>query len=57
MSDATEKIITKEEQEEIKEFISIVLTLPTTDKVILLSNAKAFKTLRDIEKQQGTKNV
>ena len=45
-----EKIIPEEEREEIKEFVSILLLLPKEDRAILLSNANAFKTRRDIEK-------
>lgn len=50
MKNEIKKIISKDEQEEIKEFISILLLLPAEDRAILLSNANAFKTRRDIEK-------
>ena len=42
--------VSKEEQEEIKEFISTLLLLPKEDRAILLSNANAFKVRRDIER-------
>lgn len=42
--------IPKEEQEEIKEFVSTLLLLPKEDRAVLLSNANAFKVRRDIEK-------
>lgn len=50
MSDLLEKVIQKDEQEEIKEFISILLVLSKEDRAILLSNANAFKARHDIEK-------
>lgn len=42
------------EREEIKEFVSVLLLLPEEDRAILLSNANAFKTRRDIEKARKT---
>lgn len=42
--------IPKEEQEEIKEFVSTLILLPKEDRAVLLSNANAFKVRRDIEK-------
>ena len=47
--DVLEMAIPKEEQEEIKEFISL-LVLPKEDRAVLLSNANAFRVRRDIEK-------
>lgn len=55
MTNILEKVITEEEQEEIKEFISTVLILPRQDRAILLSNANAFRALRAIEKQEKDK--
>lgn len=40
-------------KEEITEIVSVFMDLPKTDRMILLSNANAFKTLRNIEKQQS----
>ncbi len=50
MADLLEMTIPKNEQEEIKEFISTLLLLPKEDRAVLLSNANAFKVRRDIEK-------
>ena len=50
MENLLEMTVSKEEQEEIKEFISTLLLLPKEDRAILLSNANAFKVRRDIEK-------
>lgn len=43
-------VITADEQEEIKEFVSILLLLPKEDRAVLLSNANAFRVRRDLEK-------
>ena len=48
--DLLEMAIPKEEQDEIREFISVLLVLPKEDRAILLSNANAFKVRKDIEK-------
>lgn len=50
MKDLLEMTISKDEQEEIKEFVAIILLLPKEDRAVLLSNANAFKVRRDIEK-------
>ena len=50
MKDLLEMTISKDEQEEIKEFVAIILLLPKEDRAVLLSNANAFKVCRDIEK-------
>lgn len=50
MSNLLDMTIPKDEQEEIKEFISTLLLLPKEDRAVLLSNANAFKVRRDIEK-------
>lgn len=42
--------ISKEQKEEINEFVSILLLLSPEDRAVLLSNANAFKVRRDIEK-------
>ena len=54
MVDSTSKlIISEEEQEEIKEFISVLVLLPKEDRAVLLSNANALKTRNDIEKARA----
>lgn len=50
MAEVLEMLIPKDEQEEIKEFVSTILLLPKEDRAVLLSNANAFKVRRDIEK-------
>lgn len=50
MADVLGMVIPKDEQEEIKEFVSTLLLLPREDRAILLSNANAFKVRRDIER-------
>ena len=55
MDDFLEAIIPKEDQEEIKEFISTLLVLPKEDRAVLLSNANAFRVRRDIEKAKEWK--
>lgn len=49
MKNALEIAISKDEQSEIKEFVSVLLLLPKEDRAILLSNANALKVRRDIE--------
>lgn len=44
------EVLSGEDIEEIKEFVSILLLLPAEDRAILLSNANAFKTRKDIER-------
>lgn len=53
MDDMMEMAISKEQQEEIKEFVSALLLLPKEDRAILLSNANALRVRRDIEKARG----
>ena len=50
MIDALDVVIPKEDQEDVKEFISTLLLLPKEDRAVLLSNANAFKVRSDIEK-------
>ena len=50
MADVLGMVIPRDEQEEIKEFVSTLLLLPKEDRAILLSNANAFKVRRDIER-------
>lgn len=54
MPDLLEIAIPKDEQEEIKEFLSTLLLLTKEDRAILLSNANAFKVRCDIEKAKRT---
>jgi len=50
MMDLLERAIPKDEQDEIKEFVSTLILLPKEDRAILLSNANALKVRRDIER-------
>lgn len=54
--DILEMAIPKEEQEEIREFISTLLVLPKEDRAVLLSNANAFRVRRDIEMSKRKEN-
>lgn len=54
--DVLEMAIPKEEQEEIREFISTLLVLPKEDRAVLLSNANAFRVRRDIEMSKRKEN-
>ena len=48
--------IAQDEQEEIKEFLSILLVLPKEDRAVLLSNANAFRVRRDLEKAMSSED-
>lgn len=50
MAEVLDNLIPKEEQEELKEFVSTIMVLPKEDRAILLSNANALKVRSDIEK-------
>lgn len=50
MSDLLDMAIPKDEREEIKELISILILLPKEDRAMLLSSACALKVRCDIEK-------
>lgn len=50
MADVLDMAMSKEEQEEIKEFISTLILLPKPDRAMLLSNANALRVRSDIEK-------
>lgn len=41
--DAIKDVITVDEQEEIKEFVSILLLLPKEDRAVLLSNGRSLR--------------
>lgn len=53
MSDILETVISKDEKEEIKEFISTILLLSREERAILLSNANAFRMRGEIEKAKN----
>lgn len=44
-------------KEEVKEIVSVFTNLPRTDRAILLNNAMAFKTLREIEEKKELQEV
>lgn len=50
MTDLLEMNVPKDEQKEVKEFVTTLLMLSKEDRAILLSNANAFKVRMDIEK-------
>lgn len=50
MTDLLEMSVPKEEQKEVKEFVTTLLMLSKEDRAILLSNANAFKVRMDIER-------
>lgn len=50
MAKLLEQIISDDEREEIKEFISILILLPKEDRAVLLSNATVLKIRNDLEK-------
>ena len=56
MINILEITMSKEEQEEIKEFVSTLLLLSKEDRAVLLSNANAFKVRGDIERARRKKN-
>lgn len=51
MFEVLEGAISKEEQEELKEFLSVLIVLPKEDRAVLLSNANAFRVRNDVEKK------
>lgn len=50
MEDLLEMSVPKDEQKEVKEFVTTLLMLSKEDRAILLSNANAFKVRMDIER-------
>lgn len=50
MEDLLEMNVPKDEQKEVKEFVTTLLMLSKEDRAILLSNANAFKVRMDIER-------
>ena len=57
MANTLDIAIPREEQEEIKELVSIWVLLPKEDRAVLLSNANAFRVRRDIERARGNQNA
>ncbi len=41
----------EEEQEEIKDFVQVLLRLPEKDRSVILMNANAFRVRNEIEKK------
>lgn len=50
MTDLLEMNVPKDEQKEVKEFVTTLLMLSKEDRAVLLSNANAFKVRMDIER-------
>lgn len=50
MADLLEMNVPKDDQKEVKEFVTTLLMLSKEDRAILLSNANAFKVRMDIER-------
>lgn len=50
MADVLDMVMSKEDQAEIKELISMWVLLPKEDRAVLLSNANAFRVRSDIDK-------
>lgn len=48
-----QEVLDRELQEEINEFVSLLILLPKEDRAIMLSNANALKVRRDIEKAKA----
>ena len=55
MSNKIKIELSEDELEEVKELISFLLTLSREERLVLLSNANAFKTLRELEKLRDDK--
>ena len=49
---ANKPVITQEEQEEIKEFVSILLALSKEERALLLSDAGALKARQDLARKE-----
>lgn len=47
------KEITKTEQEQIKELVSVLLILSKEDRTVLLSNATALKARQELEQERS----
>lgn len=57
MDDLLEKTISKDEQDEIKEFLATIILLPHEDRAVLLSNANALKVRGDIERARRKRSL
>lgn len=51
MINISDSKITKEEEKEIKEFVSILFLLSKEDRAVLLSNASALRVRMDIQRK------
>ncbi len=51
MINISDSKITKEEEKEIKEFVSILFLLSKEDRAVLLSNASALRMRMDIQRK------
>lgn len=54
MMEILDVAVSKDAQEEIKEFVSTLILLSKEDRAVLLSNANALRVRRDIEKARQT---
>lgn len=52
MAEIKNTAIPKEEQNEIKEIVSLFISLPKEDRAVLLANANAFRVRAEIEKSK-----
>lgn len=50
MADTLDMVVSKEDQAELQQLVSIWAILPKEDRAVLLSNANAFRVRSDIEK-------
>lgn len=50
MENILKDIVPDSEQKEIKEMITLFMSLPKEDRAVLLSNANAFRVRNDIER-------
>ena len=49
-------VISKKEQQEIRDFISTILVLPESDRAILMTYAKAYKVRMEVEEENKRKD-
>lgn len=45
-----DSVISKKEQQEIRELVSVLLLLPESDRMLIASNVNILKSRQDIEK-------
>lgn len=55
MYNVLDKTVPKEDEEEIKEFVSAILPLSTEDRAVLLLSANTLRTRQEIEKRMESK--